>query len=433
MYGGNNRLSIRARKTWALMAGVMLTAAVTAACSSSASSSSSSAAAGGGTGTGTTTTAACGTTVAVGPTNPSGIYSTLSPQLKQIYSSFPGELIASPWATTKITAKPPWKIGYIAFAITNPYNQDVLTGLQQDFAKAKAAGLVTGSLVTNIPATMAASTAEQQISAIQQMVRQGVNAIILLPVDSVAEAPAINAAGKAGVPVILADTPPAPNTPYAVAAWSQNQVEADAGALGLIQKGNIVLVKGIAGNENDVVLANQAIADLKNCPNIHIAATLYGDWSEGTAKTVVAQYLASHPQTIAGFIQDGGMMAGIIQAYEAVGRTVPIIADGECGGGDLSWWLAHKSTYKTVAGCFNGFQGAFTYFDVALRVLDNKGPKLNVLEMPITPITNANLSEFAQPGLPISSQAEVGGPVTAWCDDACLNKYFNVTGAATAS
>src|SRR2546421_6247520 len=29
-------------------------------------------------------------------------------------------------------------------------------------------------------------------------------------VDSVAETPAINAAGKAGVPVILADTPPAP-------------------------------------------------------------------------------------------------------------------------------------------------------------------------------------------------------------------------------
>ena len=49
-------------------------------------------------------------------------------------------------------------------------------------------------------------------------------------------------------------------------AWSQNQVEADAGALGLIKKGNIVIVKGIAGNENDVVLYNQAIADLKNCP-----------------------------------------------------------------------------------------------------------------------------------------------------------------------
>jgi ABC-type sugar transport system substrate-binding protein len=428
-----------------MMAGALLAAGLAGACSSGGSSSTaasgtasgaSSAAASsaaGGSGGGAAAAGSCGSTVPVGPSNPSGVYASMPANLKSIYSSYPNELIQSPWATTKITAKPPWKIGFIAFAITNPYNQDVLTGLQQQFAAAKAKGLVTGSLITNIPATMAASTAEQQISAIQQMVSQGVNAIILLPVDSVAEAPAINAAGKAGVPVVLADTPPAPNTPYAVSAWSQNQVEADAGALGLIKSGNIIMVKGIAGNENDVVLYNQAIADLKNCPNIHVAATLYGNWDEGTAKTVVAQYIASHPQPLAGAIQDGGMMSGVIQAFESTGAKVPVIADGECGGGDLSWWLAHKDTYQTVAGCFNGFQGSYTYMDVTLRVLDNKGPKYNVLEMPTAAITNANLAEFAKPGLPLSSTEEVGGPVTAWCDDACLDKYFNTTGAATAS
>jgi ribose transport system substrate-binding protein len=422
-----SRLMSRDRHTWIRLAGVLVVAAVTAACSSSGSSSAPTTAASGAGSAGSK----CGTTVAVGPSNPTGVYASMPASLKGIYSSYPGELIQSPWTTTKITAKPPWKIGYVAFAITNPYNQDSLNGLKDQFAKAKAAGLVTGSLITNIPATLAASTAEQQISAIQQMVRQGVNAIIVEPVDSVAEAPAINAAGKAGVPVILADTPPAPNTPYAVSAWSQNQVQADAGALGIIKSGNIVIVRGIAGNENDVVLSNQALADLKNCPNIHLAATLYGNWDEGTAKTVVAQYIASHPQPLAGAIQDGGMMAGLVEAFQAAGVKVPTIADGECGGGDLSWWLAHKSTYKTVAGCFNGFQGAYTYFNVALRVLDNKGPKYNVLEMPTPAITNDNLATYAQSGLPLSSTAEVGGPETAWCDDTCLNKYFTVTGPAT--
>jgi ABC-type sugar transport system substrate-binding protein len=406
---------------------VLVIAAVTAACSSSGSSSAPTTAANSGGGA----ASKCGTTVAVGPSNPTGVYASMPASLKSIYSSYPGELIQSPWTTTKITAKPPWKIGYIAFAITNQYNQDSLNGLKKQFAIAKQAGLVQGSLITNIPATMAASTGEQQISAIQQMVRQGVNAIILEPVDSVAEAPAINAAGKAGVPVILADTPPAPNTPYAVSAWSQNQVQADAGALGIIKSGNIVIVRGIAGNENDVVLSNQALADLKNCPNIHVAATLYGNWDEGTAKTVVAQYIASHPQPLAGAIQDGGMMAGVVQAFEAAGVKVPPIADGECYGGDLSWWLAHKSSYKTVAGCFNGYQGAYTYFAVTLRVLDNKGPKYNVLEMPTPAITNDNLATYAQSGLPLSSTAEVGGPDTSWCDNACLDKYFTVTGAVT--
>ena len=429
MNGRKSGLRIRGRHPWTKLAGAALVAAVTAACSSSASSAPSSAASNGG--NASNASSKCGTTVPVGPSNPGGVYASLSPALKQIYSSYPGELIQSPWATTKITAKPPWKIGYIAFAITNPYNQDSLTGLKEQFAKAKQAGLVTGSLLTNIPATLAASTGEQQISAIQQMVSQGVNAIILLPVDSVAEAPAINAAGKAGVPVILADTPPAPNTPYAVSAWSQNQVEADAGALGLIKQGNIIMVKGIAGNENDVVLYNQAIADLKNCPNIHVAATLYGNWDQGTAKTVVAQYIASHPQPLAGVIQDGGMMSGVIQAFESTGATVPVIADGECGGGDLSWWLAHKDSYKTVAGCFNGFQGAYTYMDVTLRVLDNKGPKYNVLSMPAVTIDNTNLKVYAKKGLPLTSDLELPGAKTAWCDDICLNKYFIHSGPAT--
>lgn len=178
---------------------------------------------------------------------------------------------------------------------------------------------------------------------------------------------------------------------------------------------------------------DQALADLKDCPNIHVAATLYGDWDEGTTKTVVAEYLSSHPQQLAGAVQDGGMMSGIIEAFQADGLKVPTIADGECGGGDLSWWLAHKTIYRTVAGCFNGFQGSYTYFDVALRVLDNKGPKYNVLEMPTPAITNANLATYAKAGLPISSTAEVGGPDTAWCDNSCLNKYFNVSGPATKS
>jgi ribose transport system substrate-binding protein len=437
MNHGTNGFRTRVRHMGASLAGMVLVVAVAAACSSSATTSTatsggggggSTAAAGSGAGSGS-----CGTAVAVGPKNPGGVYSTLSDELKKIYTSYPDDLIQSPWATTKIKAKPPWKIGYVAFAITNPYNQHVLDGLKAQFAKAKAAGLVTGSLVTNIPATMAASTAEQQISAIQQMVRQGVNAIIVLPVDSVAETPAINAAGKAGVPVILADTPPAPGNNYAVSAWTQNQVQADAGALGLIQKGNIIIVKGIAGNQNDVVLYNQKIANLKNCPDIKVAATLYGNWDEGTAKTVVSQYIASHPQPIAGVLQDGGMMAGIVQAFEANGLKVPVIADGQCGGGDLSWWLSKKDTYKTVGGCINGFQGAYTYFNVTLRVLDNKGPKVNILSMPITPITNANLATFAKAGLPLSSQEEVGGPETAWCDNTCLDKYFNVSGPATAS
>ncbi len=73
------------------------------------------------------------------------------------------------------------------------------------------------------------------------------------------------------------------------------------------------------------------------------------------------------------------------------------------------------------------------YFNTALRVLYNKGPKYNILSMPAVSIDNTNLKAYAQPGLPLTSDLELPGPPDAWCDDACLNTYFNESGPATAS
>ena len=94
----------------------------------------------------------CGDTVSVGPTNKNGVYASMPKSLQDIYGSYPDKLVASPWATTKIKAKPPWKIGYITIGISNPYQNDVLTQLKKEFALAKAKGLVTGSLAAQHPA-----------------------------------------------------------------------------------------------------------------------------------------------------------------------------------------------------------------------------------------------------------------------------------------
>lgn len=374
---------------------------------------------------------ACGDSVAVGPKNKDGVYSTMSKGLQDIYASYPDDIVESPWATQKITAKPPWKIGYITIGISNQYQNNVLKSLKQEFAAAKAKGLVTGNLVTNIPPSLAQSTPESQIAAIKQMISQGVNAIIINPADSVAESSAMEEAGAQGVPIILADVPPAPGSKYQTSTWTQNQVEADAGTLGIIQKGNILIVRGIAGNQNDKVLYNQKAQDLKNCPNIKVAATLYGNWDNGTVKQVVSQYLASHPQPVDGVLQDGGMFAGVVQAFEARGIKVPPVGAEQCYAGDLSWWLKRIDTYKTVGGCINGLQGGYVYLNTALRVLANKGPKYNVLSMPAVAIDNTNLKAYAQPGLPLTSDLELPGPKTAWCDDTCLDQYFNEPGAAS--
>ena len=379
----------------------------------------------------------CGQSRPVGPKNRnSALFRKMPKQLQDIYHSYPDNIVASPWAKTKIKAKPPWKIGYITIGVSNPYQNNVLTQLKKEFAIAKKAGLVTGQLVTYIPPSLSASTAAGEISAIKRMISQGVDAIIMVPIDSVAEAPAMEEAGrKSNVPIILGDVPPVPGTKWTVSPWTQNQVEADAGTLGIINKkggGEILIVRGIPGNQNDVVLYNQKIADLKNCPNIKVAATLFGQWDGGTAKTVVSQYLAANPgKKIAGVLNDGGMAAGIIQAFESRGVEVPPVAMEQCYAGDLSWWLERIDTYETVAGCINGFQGGYIYMNTALRVLANKGPKYNILSMPAVAIDTTNLKFYARPNVPITSNDELPGPKTAWCDNKCLDKYFLKAGPAT--
>jgi ribose transport system substrate-binding protein len=378
----------------------------------------------------------CGQSRPVGPKNRNSVvFRKMSKQLQDVYHSYPDNIVASPWTTTKIKAKPPWKIGYITIGVSNPYQNNVLTQLKKEFALAKAKGLVKGQLMTYIPPSLSASTGEGQISAIKQMISQGANAIIINPVDSVGEAPTMEESGKKfNVPIILADVPPVPGTKWTVSPWTQNQVEADAGTLGIINKkggGDIIIVRGIPGNQNDVVLYNQKVADLKNCPNIKVATTLYGQWDGGTAKTVVSQYLAANPsKKIAGVLNDGGMAAGIIQAFESRGVSVPPVAMEQCYAGDLSWWLDKIDSYETVAGCINGFQGGYVYFNTALRVLSNKGPKYNILSMPAVAIDTTNLKFYARPNVPITSSDELPGPKTAWCDDKCLDKYFLKPGPA---
>jgi ribose transport system substrate-binding protein len=374
-------------------------------------------------------THACGYSDPVGPTNPKGIYKTLPPALKAVYSSDPGALTPSVWAHSK-PVKGPWKIGFIQVAITNAYQQDLNNGMEEQFAKAKKKGLVTGSLVTDVPPTIAATTPEEQIQAVQQMVREGVNAIVIELLSAAPVVPAIDAAGKAGVPVIIADDP-LPQAKYGVVVWSQNQAVADAGTLKIIGQnggGSILIVRGIAASPSEAASYDQALADLKYCPNINVAASVYGDFNEATAKTVVQQYLAANPGSVSGVIQDGGMAAGVIQAFQADGKPIPPVSEGECYGGDLSWWLANQSTFKSFGACFNGYQGAYVFFNTALRVLAGDGPKYQTLSVPSPAITNANISQFATPGLSITSPNEVGGPLTAWCSDTCLNQYFNKSG-----
>lgn len=420
-----------------MVAMLALIGVVLAACGSSSSSSSTSAAAEGAETASSETSegeseseGSCGENVPIGPSNPDGVFASMDPELQEIYASYPGELTESPWKDFE--KKPPWKVGLIGFPALNDYFKDRLEGLEEDVAEAEEKGLVEGPLVTSLPGSIEQMTPESQVSAIQRMVRQGVDVILLEPAGGTADRAAIDAAGEAGVPVVMADAL-MPGSKYAQPVLADNYSAALSGMLSAVQEGEILIVRGAEGNTLDEIVYEQGQADLEQCPDIKVAGTVYGQYDDTTAKTVVQQFLASHPGQLAGAVTQGGMVAGTVQALEAVGQEIPPIAMINPSGGALSWWLENESSYSATAQVLNGKEAAYTYFTAALRVLGGKGPKYNVLAIPAPTVTNENLAEVAPKGKPLTYTGPPLGDAKSWCSGECLDPYFEEPGEPEAT
>ena len=59
---------------------------------------------------------------------------------------------------------------------------------------------------------------------------------------------------------------------YAVNVWSQNNSPAAAGVAGLVKTGNVLFVRGIAGNPVEQAFQDAAVADVKACPGSRSSA-----------------------------------------------------------------------------------------------------------------------------------------------------------------
>jgi ribose transport system substrate-binding protein len=369
----------------------------------------------------------CGQDVVYQAKDPDGVFKTLPKAIQARYGPYPYEIRKTPWEAFEGKPKP-WKIGLITFPVGSPWLANLIKQVGVEFNKAKAKGLVEGSLLKYIQPSYATATPEQQIAAIQQMVRDGVDGILLLPLAGPPLVPAIDAAGREDVPVVILDNV-VDGAEYVVNVWSQNNSPAAAGVLGLIKRGNVLIVRGIAGNPVEQAFHDAAVADIKACPGVKVVGTIYGKWTNASAKAEVVKWLAAHPDTkVDAVIQHGIMMAGIIQAFQQAGRTVPPISGGGCQGGELSWWLRNKSTYRSVATCFNGFQTAWSEFRLLLRILDGRGLRVRDIHIPVPIVTNENVHVYATPGKPLSWPGEPRGPINGWASNKVLDGYFKQPG-----
>jgi ribose transport system substrate-binding protein len=381
--------------------------------------------------------AECGGPVVFQKSDPDGVLTKLiaeHPELEAWYAPHFSEVHASPWHDFK--GKPgPWKIGFVNFPVDNPWQVGLLDQLKKDFAAAKAKGLVEGDLQVYIQPDWATATPEQQTAAIQQMVRDGVDAILVHPLNSRAETPAFDAAGKAGVPIILTGDI-APDSKYAVNVNTFNQSPGFADFFALMKsKGwfqgetrTALEIRGIEGNTFEQTAHDAAVAAMEPCKGIKIVGTVWGKWNPATTKAEVLKFLASYPGKIDFVMHEGAMAAGVIEAFQQAGREVPPMPISGTTGGDLAWWCANKSTYDTVGYHFSGAQMGHATFELALRILAGDQLKIRDIAPPAVKATNANVCDLATPGKPVTWIGDIRGSVDDYLSPQELDWFFEKPG-----
>ncbi|HEY4277014.1 MAG TPA: substrate-binding domain-containing protein [Conexibacter sp.] len=388
-------------------------------------------------GSGVTVTAPtqCGDNVVYRQSDPDSVLATLPDETRANYTIYPYDVRASPW-TRFAGRRGPWKIGYINFPVNNPWQVNLSSGLKDQFAQAKAKGLVTGDLDTYIQPSTATATPEQQSAAIEQMVKAGVDGILLHPLNAIAETKAIDDAGKAGVPIVLTGDA-APNSTYALNMFVMNQSPSYADTLrllkdqGKVDNGrtiNVLDVRGIPGNTAEQTYHNEGQATMRACRGMKEIGTVWGQWNPASTKTEVLKFIASHPGNIDFVMQQGSMSAGVIQAFEQAGKPVPPMPMGGTSGGDLAWWAANKDRFSAAGAQYGGKQVAYTAMRILLRTLAGNGPKLRDLAFPAPMVTNDNIDEFATPGKDVTWIGDPRGPLDALADTSRLDGYFSKPG-----
>lgn len=174
----------------------------------------------------------------------------------------------------------------------------------------------------------AQDSTETQSTQIEDLITQGVDLLIINPVDSDAVGTSVIAANQAGIPVITVTRPS--NSGKVVEHLDIDNKEAgalDAGQMikDLGGKGKVAILEGIAGAPSSVDRQAGFLDELKKAaPDIKVVTSLTANYSRDEGATVTEDILQSNPDLNAIYAHNDEMALGAVRAATAAGRISEI-------------------------------------------------------------------------------------------------------------
>ncbi|WP_309083572.1 ABC transporter substrate-binding protein [Chelativorans sp.] len=213
-----------------------------------------------------------------------------------------------------------YKVGFAQTESNNPWR----------IAETKSFQDVAGSCNWDLVYTDAAGSAAKQVSDVESMIAQGVDAIFLAPREEKPLVPAVMRAKAAGIPVFLVDRSVDP----AVAKAGQDYVtflgsdfvdQGKRAAEWLIEnfkgdKGVIIELEGTTGSSPANDRKKGFDERIAQDDRFEIVASQSGDFARDAGRQVTETLLQAHPDMNVIYAHNDEMAIGAIQALEVAGK-----------------------------------------------------------------------------------------------------------------
>lgn len=208
------------------------------------------------------------------------------------------------------------KIGFIVKNLVNPFFVTMKAG-------AEAAGAKYGAAVS-VYAPVRPDDVEEQVRIMEDLINQKIDAIVVVPSDSVAIIPGIERANAAKVPVFVANTRAFGGEFVAFAGIDHIETATIIGTylVGevLQGKGNIVILEGVPGAQTAIDRLTGFKGVLEKHPKAKLLETRTAMYNRVEAMRVMEDYLTKYPQIDGVLAANDEMALGAVEAIKAAGR-----------------------------------------------------------------------------------------------------------------
>ncbi len=240
----------------------------------------------------------------------------------------------------------------------------------------------------------------KQLSQVETFISQGVDAIIINPVDTSAAGPMVDAANKANIPVVIVNRMPDEATVQKIYAYVGSE-STQAGTMQMEEvvkllggKGNIAIMTGELGSESQIKRTQGNKDVVAKNPDIKILREQTGMYQRSEGMKVMENWIQSGDQLNAIVANNDEMAIGAIMALEAAGKLDGVVIAGIDGTLDaLEFVKAGKLSISAFQDPVGQGKGA-----IEAAVKAAKGEKLdsNIVNIPFELITKDNVDTYIQ-------------------------------------